>query len=104
MLEPRPEIRMATRLRVVIRAGSRLGSNRNAKEVTPVPSLKLQPTAINDAVVAARADAADRRHRFARLLQHRRDLRGLAGSHNGDHADAAVEGAQHFLVRDVSGF
>ena len=62
MLEPRPEIRIATRLR---------GCAHSA----------IEP-AIDDAGVAARHDAADRRHRLAGLLQHGRDLRGLARRHD----------------------
>ena len=82
MLEPRPEIRTAMRFLEVLIARS---------------------SPVDDAGVAARHDAADRRHRLAGFLQHGRDLRRLAGSNDEHHADAAIEGAHHLFGRDAAG-
>ena len=47
--------------------------------------------------------AAKGKHGLAFGLQHRGHLIGIFGGHDDNHADAAVEGAQHFVGGNAAG-
>src|SRR6185295_17424246 len=78
MFEPRPEMRMATRLRATLRSeveSARVGDMRCAID---------------------HRDLADPRHRLTDFREGRRHRVGFVTSRDHDHARAAVEGAKHF--------
>src|SRR5690242_10605862 len=91
MLEPRPEIRMATRLRTM--------------PLAFMTALKAEPAGVGHARLALFCcdDLAKRYDAFAMPLEHGSDLGRRARFDHGDHADPAVEGAQHFLFRNPAG-
>src|SRR5262245_45928431 len=82
MLLPRPEMRTATRFesRMVGRESS---------------------CGANAAAAQARLDAADVEYRLARGFERVSNTVRLAAADDGDHSDPAVEGAHHFLGRDL---
>ena len=88
MLEPRPEIRMATRLRAM-RVTLRCRGGR-------CRSRAARPSARRRARRAARRVSPSRLSTAATLSAAR-------GVDHGDHADAAVERAQHFRLGDAAG-
>ena len=88
MLEPRPEIRTATRLRAMASSAK-------------VEACRCSVT--RGLPLAAGTTSPSRTHRLAFALEHRGDRVGLARLDHRDHADAAVEGAQHFLLGDAAG-
>ena len=88
MLEPRPEIRMATRLRAM-RRHRRCRACRCSSRAA-CPWRRRRPRR------AARTVSPSR-------FEHRGDRVGLARLDHRDHADAAIEGAQHFRLGDVAG-
>src|SRR4051812_21553035 len=90
MFDPRPEIRMATRLRSRMVGGG--------------PILGRAPCASAPADgAAARAlfDAPDLEDGFAGAFECCADRVGFASGDDHGHADAAVEGPRHFLGRDA---
>src|SRR6187397_678379 len=94
MLEPRPEIRMATRLRAMSICAPCLVSRSNA-EAAGVGHARL---------AFRRGDKLAELHdAFALALENGRDLGGRTRFDHSDHTDAAVEGAQHFLLRYATG-
>src|SRR3569833_3723642 len=85
MFEPRPEIRTATRFFAI------------------GLQLEIERAVIGDTLLAASADyAADGADRLAGLGEGLAHRRRILRRDDDDHADAAVEGAQHFLRRDVA--
>src|SRR5690242_14499493 len=90
MFEPRPEIRMATRLR--------------SGMMDRGPVLRGVPVcaAVYGTTAGAGFDAADRVHCFASAFEETRDFRGIGCVDDGDHADAAVERTRHLLRRNAA--
>src|SRR6516162_965020 len=82
MLEPRPEIRMATRRFMVLQR-------------------EIEVAVIDDAMLAfGRDHLAELRHRLAGVGEDPHYLVDGIGLDDRDHTDAAVEGAQHFELGD----
>src|SRR3546814_4746269 len=90
MFDPRPEIRMPTRLRSAMVGG---GPARPRAPDLGRTGDRAAPWRFRD-----RADAV---HRLARRLQRLRHRRGLSLRDHHGHADAAVEGARHLLRLDI---
>ena len=88
MLEPRPEIRTATRLRLM------------SPSIWP----EIERAIIRDARAAGRAiHLAEREGAFRRpCVKAAVDASGIGRPSDDDHADAAVEGAQHLVLRDAA--
>src|ERR1051326_3785366 len=84
MLEPRPEIRTATRFRAM--------------------GLEPQRAVISDARLVLRRARhfTDRRHLLTFTPKHLHDGVCLARLDHRDHADAAVEGSQHLVLGDIA--
>src|SRR5947209_11114434 len=84
MFDPRPEIRMATRRFMA-------------------SPFKIEMAVIDHAVLARGGnDLTQQHHAFAGFGQKFHDLGGRVGPDDGDHADAAVEGAQQFELGDAA--
>src|SRR5438552_9176779 len=84
MLDPRPEIRMATR------------------RFMPSPR-KIEMAVIDDAMLGRGwNDFAEQRDVLAGAGQNLRDLRDGVRLYDGDHADAAVEGSQQLQLGDAA--
>src|SRR3984957_4656178 len=84
MFDPRPEIRMATRSFMAL-------------------TCKIEMTVIDHAVFAGGRDhLAQQRDTLAAFGEHVADRFDRVGLHDGDHADAAVEGAQQFEFGDAA--
>src|SRR3972149_2676891 len=84
LLEPRPEMRMAPRLRLM-------------------PSPEIEFAVVDDArLVGGAHHFAKSHHAFARARESFGDRGGIFGRGDDDHADAAVEGAQHFVLRNIA--
>src|SRR3546814_8838727 len=91
MLEPRPEIKMPTRLRSAMMGGGP-GSARAPAFGRPGDGAALLPG----------RNPADAEHGLARRFQFLHDPGSLGFAHYRNHADAAVEGAGHFLGLDIA--
>ena len=86
MFDPRPEIRIATRFMI---------SSALHREIEMV--------IVNDAVFVTGDDhLTEQRNAFAGLRQHIHDLLNRITPHDGDHADAAIEGPQQFGFGDAA--
>src|SRR5713226_7412065 len=84
MFDPRPEIRIATR------------------RFMPSPR-QIEMTVIDHAMFTFRGDhLTQQRHALAALGENSGDLFDCLGLDDGDHADAAVEGAQQFEFGDTA--
>src|ERR1700676_3642735 len=89
MFDPRPEIRIATRRFM-------------ASPCEIDAPCEIEMAVIDHAVFARGRDhLAQQRHALAALRENVGDLFDRAGLHDGDHADAAVEGAQQFEFGDA---
>src|SRR5947209_1373155 len=102
MLEPRPDIRIATRF-----LGRLPGATSWALTVFPIGRFglpgEIELSGIRHALTVAMCgnDRAEADDLFAMQAQRGADFLDFRRFHDGNHADATVERAQHVWLRDV---